>query len=102
MSLLGWVAMAEKRNLLLIGKQPCPQYKNEVTLFIEPRAPSGWQLVAQYDDGAEFAAGIPADWTVRDLLRLIDRPGSQTYPAWEIPARGHGSPELMWPGAENL
>jgi hypothetical protein len=58
------MAETEKRNLKQIGKQWCQQYMSEVTLFIEPQAPSGRRLVAQYEEGSykdapEFAAGIP-------------------------------------------
>jgi len=96
------MAKAEKRNLKQIGKQWCQQYMSEVTLFIEPQAPSGRRLVAQYEEGSykdapEFAAGIPDDWTEKDILRFIDLPGSKKFPAWEIPARVHGSAVLMWP-----
>jgi hypothetical protein len=45
------MAKTEKRNLKQIGKQWCQQYMSEVTLFIEPQAPSGRRLVAQYEEG---------------------------------------------------
>jgi hypothetical protein len=72
-----------------------------VTLYIEHTG-HGRQLVAEYEEGSyldlfQFIAGIPHDWTDRDVRRLIKMPGSKMYPSWEIPARAYASPMLMCP-----
>ena len=93
----------ENHNLKPLCERWCQQYMTQAKFYIETKQ-GRRTLVVQYEEGAyrdlrEFKSSIPDDWTTEDVLRLIESPGSQMYPAWEIPARVHGSPVLMRPKA---
>jgi hypothetical protein len=65
------MAETEKRILKQIGKQWCQQYMSEVTLFIEPRAPSGRRLVAQYEEGSyKDAPNLPLAFLMIGLRKI--------------------------------
>jgi hypothetical protein len=96
-------------NLRLIASLYCKQYKTEAKFYIDDAHPSGRRhLVVHYETGGyagarEFAAAIPDGWGEKDVMDLLLWPMKSPrapYPAWEVPARGHGSPELFrwWKG----
>jgi hypothetical protein len=93
-----------ERNLRLIASTFVKQYNTEAKLFIQDAHPSGYRhLVVQYEGRDEFAAAIPASWSDADVHDLIFWPMKSPlarYPAWEVPARVHGTPELFrwWAG----
>jgi hypothetical protein len=106
----------EQRDLKPIGQQWCQQYMTNVSLFIEPpnspgprKGSSVRHLIARYEEGArhdlpmidgqaEFAAGIPDEWSDDDVVKFISMGNSKGhYPIWEIPARVYASPILTWP-----
>jgi hypothetical protein len=91
----------EKRTRKLIDERWCPQYMTQAKLYIETGR-GRRTLVIDYEEGSfrdllVFKTGIPDDWTIDDVMRVIESPGSKIYPAWEIPARIYGSPILMKP-----
>src|SRR3974377_867356 len=92
--------MAE-RSLKLIAALYVRQYKTDAKFFIEDPHPSGKRhLVAQYEKAGlgEFSAGIPDDWSEVDVIALLLWPMKNPrapYPAWEVPARAFGRPELF-------
>jgi hypothetical protein len=97
-----------ERKLRSIGSMYCTQYKTNAELFIEDH-PSGRRLLfVRYENGGyerkkEFAAGIPDEWTEQEVQDFIMRPmkdRDSSYPAWEVPARAYGRPELFrwWEG----
>jgi len=104
-------------KLKLLCSAHCKQYNSDARFFIDEAHPSGQpHLIVQYGDGyggrddlpivdghPQFAAGIPKDWTEQDVMDLILWPmksPAAPYPAWEVPARVHGSSELFrwWAG----
>ena len=93
--------MNDDRTINFLCERWCPQYITQAKFYIE--AQQGQRtLVVQYEEGSyrdlpEFKTGIPDDWTTADVLHVIESPGSERYPAWEIPARAHGSPVLTEP-----
>jgi hypothetical protein len=96
--------MADARELRLLYTLDCKQYQSEARIYVEDAHPSGQRrLVVQYETGGhegnpEFGAAIPNDWGEQDLQDLILWPRKHPdvpYPAWEVPARVHGSPELF-------
>jgi hypothetical protein len=51
-----------------------------------------------YQGQPEFAAAIPDDWSEPEVMDLVLWPMKSQdapYPAWEVPARAHGSDELF-------
>jgi hypothetical protein len=109
--------MADTRKLTPIGSLArCKQYGCVTEFYIETGHPSGqWHLVVRYGEGyggpddlpiidgqREFAAAIPADWTDDDLHSLMLEPMNPEalWPAWELPARVHGTATLFrwWAG----
>jgi hypothetical protein len=97
-----------EENLKLIGTIPkVPQYDTPAEFFIREEPSGGRCLVVRYEKGGhegrqEFASGIPGDWTEAEVLDVIFWPmkPDAPYPAWEVPARIHGSPTLFrwWKG----
>jgi hypothetical protein len=95
------ITMRDVSKMKLLCSSFCKQYGSEAKFYIDEANPSGFRhLVVIYEKGGyggarEFAAGIPKDWTDQDVLDFIlwDHPDTR-YPAWEIPARAHGSPML--------
>ena len=77
----------------------CTQYQSDAKFYIDETRPSGVRhLVVVYANGSEFTAGIPKDWTDKDVENLILWPMKDPkapYPAWEVPARGYASPMLF-------
>jgi hypothetical protein len=101
--------MADARKLRLICSTYCGQYKTDAKFYIDDAHPSGHrQLVVLYEKGGyqgrpEFEAGIPDDWSSKDVEELLLWPmkdPNAPWPAWEVAARGHGSPVLFrwWAG----
>jgi len=90
---------ADARSLRPICSLYCKQYGSDAKLYIDEAHPSGKRhLVVQYEKGGfrgakEFAASIPDDWTEDRVMDLIFWPmnSDAPYPAWEVPARAHGS-----------
>jgi hypothetical protein len=97
----------------LIASLFCKQYKTEAKVYIEGPSAEGWPargLLVQYENGGyggrpEFGAVIPNDWSEEDVMDLLLWPMKSPkapYPAWEVPARVHGSPILFrwWAGED--
>jgi hypothetical protein len=90
----------------------CTQYKTEATVYVEDAPPHTWgrELLVEYEKGGyggrrEFGAAIPRDWSDDDVMDLLFWPMKSPrapYPAWEVPARVHGSPILFrwWAGED--
>ncbi|HEX3505804.1 MAG TPA: hypothetical protein VHU22_20680 [Xanthobacteraceae bacterium] len=87
-----------------IAETYCKQYGTNATFFIDERQPAGRRLlIVKYEKGGfegkkEFIAGIPDEWTEQEVLNFLLWPMKHPeapYPAWEIPARAHGSPKLF-------
>jgi hypothetical protein len=106
--------MPDVSSLKFIYSSFCTQYQSEAKFYIDEAHASGLRhLVVVYEKGGyaghpNFAAGIPDKWSEQDVLDLIlwpmkDHPKA-LYPAWEVPARGYGSPMLYtwWKGGPGL
>jgi hypothetical protein len=104
-------------KLRLIASMFCKQYGSEAKFYLDEAHPSGQRhLIVHYGEGysgrddleivdghPRFAAAIPAHWTENDVTDLLLWPRplpGRPWPAWEIPARDHGSSELFrwWAG----
>jgi hypothetical protein len=94
------------RTLRPLASVYVPQYRTHARFLIDEQHPSAKRhLVVQYartKHGA-FSTAIPDDWSNADVLRLILWPPKNRkapYPAWEVPARAFGRPELFrwWKG----
>ena len=78
-----------------------PRYKTYARLLIDHQHPSlKRHLVVQYAKAkhGEFSAGIPDNWSEADVINLAFwqlKNSKAPYPAWEVPARAFGRPELF-------
>jgi hypothetical protein len=98
--------MRDVSKLRLLCSSFCTQYQSDAKFYIDEAPDSEIRhLVVVYEKGGygggkEFAASIPKAWTDEDVLNLILRPMKDPkapHPAWEVPARAHGSPMLARP-----
>jgi hypothetical protein len=103
--------MADDRKLKPIGSVFCDQYTCEARFYTDEAHPSGQRhLVVQYGAGysgpvdlpivdgrRRFASAIPGDWSEQELHGLLLEPMNPEapHPAWEVPARAHGSARLF-------
>jgi hypothetical protein len=84
--------MPETRQPRHIASAYCTQYHTNAEFFIQDQHPSGLRhLVVHYEDGGydarpDFAVGIPADWTKKDVSDLLPWP-MKDHPGGEYPAR---------------
>ena len=94
-----------------IGSAYCSVYGCEAFFFIEQWA-AGRNLVVQYGPGykgrylpldksgrREFKAGIPKDWTEKEVTELVLSPPTMNCPAWEAGTRYFGLHYLVRPTA---
>ena len=105
--------MPDVSRLKFICSSFCTQYQSEAKFYIDEAHASGLRhLVVVYEKGGyaghpNFAAGIPdlrSEQEVLDLILWPMRDPKAPYPAWEVPARGYGSPMLYtwWKGGPGL
>jgi hypothetical protein len=101
--------MPDVSKLKFICSSFCTQYRSDAKFCIDEAHASGLRhLVVVYEKGGyggdpNFMAGIPDGWTdqaVMDLILWPMKDPKAPYPAWEVPARAHGSPMLFawWKG----